>query len=204
MSHRRASKLSVKLVPKPCRDLNNRKSLAANPHRQIPKKLTEIRWWNRIETNRIQKYRNFKARTKPNAQFHFVSENTLIWFQLRWKQQPRQSSITSDNCAVCVWVDHSKHLSRSSSPCRCLPCLALPWSALDWLLIKCQIASISAGHMCRTPTHSNRNSYSYSSSTELYIWIIEFEFGIEWRQLLVLYCLVCPQSSLNVCLPHSL
>lgn len=65
-------------------------------------------------------------------------------------------------------------------------CLALPWPALAWLLIKCQIASINAGHMWRTPTHSNRNSYSYSSSTELYIWIIEFEFGIEWRRLLLL------------------
>lgn len=87
---------------------------------------------------------------------------------------------------VCVWVDHSKHLSRGSSPCRCLPCLVLACPALPWLLIKCQIASISAGHMWRTPTHSNRNSYSYSSSTELYIWIIEFEFGIEWKQLLLL------------------
>lgn len=159
-----------------------------------------------MESNRIQK--NIEtSRTKPNAQFHFVSENTLIWFQLRWKQQPSQSSTTSDNCAaavclcVCGWTT-----ANTWAEARILVdgCLALPWPALPWLLIKCQIASISAGHMWRTPTHSNRNSYSYSSSTELYIWIIEFEFGIEWRRGSYYCCLACPQSSLNVCLPHSL
>lgn len=150
MSHRRASKLSVKLVPKPCRDLNNRKSLAANPHRQIPKKLTEIRWWNRIETNRIQKYRNFKARTKPNAQFHFVSENTLIWFQLRWKQQPRQSSTTSDNCAAaecvcaCVCVGGPQQTLEprleSLSMLASLSCLGL--SCLGcWLNVKLRVSA---------------------------------------------------------------
>lgn len=191
MSHRRASKLSVKLVPKPCRELNNRKSLGDNPPDKSPKNW--LKFVDGIESNRIHKsietWRHDKARTKAIAQFHFVSENTLIWFQLRWKQQPRQSTITSDNCALCVWVDHSKHLSRGSSPCRCLPCLALTYHALPCpalLLIKCQIASISVGHMWRMPTHSNRNSYSYSSSAELYIWIIEFEFGIEWSLLLLL------------------
>lgn len=72
-------------------------------------------------------------------------------------------------------------LSILALPSLGLPCLALPYPAQ--LLIKCQIASISAGHMWRTPTHSNRNCYSYSSSAVLYIWIIEFEFGIEWSLL---------------------
>lgn len=144
MSHRRASKLSVKLVAKPCRDLNNRKSLADNPHRQIPQKMD---WNTLMESNRIQKYRNFNARTKPNAQFHFVSENTLIWFQLRWKQQPSQSSTTSDNCAaaVCVFVcvggpqqtlePRLESLSMLALPCHALPCLGC------WLNVKLRVSA---------------------------------------------------------------
>lgn len=187
MSHRRASKLSVKLVPKPCRDLNNRKSLAANPHRQIPKKLTEIRWWNRIESNtKISKLQG-KNKAERTISFCEWKHFDLISIKMKATAKTVEHNKWQLRCAcvyVCGWTTANTWAETRVLVDACL--LALPWSGLPWLLIKCQIASISAGHMWRTPTHSNRNSYSYSSSTELYIWIIEFEFGIEWRRLLLL------------------
>lgn len=186
MSHRRASKLSVKLVAKPCRELNNRKSLADKSPKNWQK------YVDGIESN-TQKYRNLKARQSKNNAERTISfcewkHFDLISIKMKATAKAVEHNKWQLRC-VCVCVGGPQQtleprlesLSILALPSLGLPCLALPYPAQ--LLIKCQIASISAGHMWRTPTHSNRNCYSYSSSAVLYIWIIEFEFGIEWSLL---------------------
>lgn len=146
MSHRRASKLSVKLVPKPCRDLNNRKSLAANPHRQIPKKLTEIRWWNRIESNRIESNTKISKLQGKNK-----AERTISLFE--WKHF---DLISIKMKATAKAIEHNKWQLRcvcvggpqqtleprleSLSMLASLPCLGLACLGC-WLNVKLRVSA---------------------------------------------------------------
>lgn len=142
MSHRRASKLSVKLVPKPCRDLNNRKSLAANPHRQIPKKLTEIRWWNRIESNtKISKLQG-KNKAERTISFCEWKHFDLISIKMKATAKAVEHNKWQLRC-VCVCVGGPQQtlepmlesLSMLALPCLGLPCLGC------WLNVKLRLSA---------------------------------------------------------------
>lgn len=139
MSHRRASKLSVKLVPKPCRDLNNRKSLAANPHWQIPKKLTEIRWWNRIESNtKISKLQG-KNKAERTISFCEWKHFDLISIKMKATAKAVEHNKWQLRC-VCGWTTantwaDARVLSMLALPCLGLPCLGC------WLNVKLRVSA---------------------------------------------------------------
>lgn len=148
MSHRRASKLSVKLVPKPCRDLNNRKSLAANPHRQIPKKLTKIRWWNRIESNtKISKLQD-KNKAERTISFCEWKHFDLISIKMIATAKAVEHNKWQLRCWLCLCVCVCGWTTANTwAEARDLvdACLVLPWPALPclgcWLNVKLRVSA---------------------------------------------------------------
>lgn len=115
-----------------------------------------------------------KARTKPNAQFHFVSENTLIWFQLRWKQQP--SPAKPSQASRVEWQNSLRSLWTTANTWAKFESLSMPVPELaSWLNVKLRVsARATCGARLRTVTVT-QSQLQLQLQFEYYIWIIEFE-----------------------------